>query len=187
MILKKYDKLEANKNRCFPMSFGKCFVLILLCIFLLLLVVFFSPFLNIYIEGLLNFLVIFVIMIGVPVVGTMIYFNSIKWFSTALIVKDKKLYLVQLINYDLFQKKYADVNLVFPTIYSDECYIKMLNDWLDEKEIEGKVIFLDKISVVTEKNKYYRCVYEKACKKNFIKIPKAYSNFYDLIKEVQNG
>lgn len=189
LVIEKYDKLEALKNKCLPISFRKLIIIMILCVLLILTLNIFSPFILKIPEFLTTIIIIFT-LVGIPIISCIIYFNYIKWFSTAFIIKDKNIYLVQLINYDL-TKNNQNINVIHPSyeFVSKNCeYLNMLNDYILQKEIQGKVKLLNNLRILNENDKYYKCIYNDNGGKCIpLKIPKAYKNISEIIRSVQNG
>ena len=179
-MLIKYDKLEAMKNKCYPISYGGFTCLIILISVILLLLFIFSPFFNITIGPFTSILIVFLILIGVPILLIKWYLNKIKWFSLAFVLQNESWYLVQLISHNFKNK----VNVIYPEIdiLDDNNYMNMLDKWLKHEKIDGEVIKLENILLVKESQKYYYYSYINNGVQKKLKIPKAYNNLISLLR-----
>ena len=187
-VIIKYDKLEAMKNKCHPITYGK-FIFEMLLITIIAVVLFiFSPFIlkdlfPIIYTTLIRYLIVFFILLGIPILLIKLYLNKIKWFSAAFVLRDNAWYLVQLINHRLIKDSYKG-NIIYPDVdvQDDSNYINMLDKWFKQEKIEGEVIKLEKINFIKENKKYYYYSYVNNGIQKKLKIPKAYNNLISILR-----
>lgn len=182
----KYDKLEALKNKCYPITIGKAFFLMTLCVFIILfLYITLDSFVlknSIPIISQPIIMVLFILIAG-PILLIKLYLNKIKWFSAAFVLRDNAWYLVQLVNHRFIKDSYNG-NVLYPEVdvQDDSNYINMLDKWFKQEKIEGEVVKLENINFIKESKKYYYYSYFNNGVQKKLKIPKAYNNLVSILR-----
>lgn len=184
----KYDRIEAMKNKCYPITFGKAFFLMVLCVFILIFIYILLPLIlknsfSIIFHPLIRILILLLILLGSPILLLKWYLNKIKWFSTSFIFQNNNWYLVELINHRFIKGAYKG-NVIYPEIdvLDDHNYINMLDQWFKQEKIDGEVTKLENILFIKESKKYYYYSYVNKGIQKKLKIPKAYNNLTSILK-----